>query len=326
MSKKVTIKDIAKLANVSETTVSLVLNDAPSRICVAKKQEIKDIAKKLNYVPNHFARSLSKRKSKTIGLILPNIEKVYFSSIAKHIDEIMRLNGYLVYVISSDENFENDKSSFLQLVNRQVDGIIICLSNDFYDNVDENKKFFSENNFGIPVLFLSRAFDDAENYIVFDNELGGFLATEFFIEKFNSKNIIFISKDLEIYNEKLKYDGYAKALKKYNLDLDRNLIFNLKDYSIENIRKIVENKNIDGIFCCSYFVAFAIVASLNFREDAKIIVYDYSNEKEMFGFKLNYVYDDVKLLSTESCNAMFDLIEGKRRNVQIILEPCFKIV
>lgn len=93
---KITIKDIARMANVSITTVSLVLNNKPSRISEIKKREIKDIALKHNYSPNISARSLVTKSSKTIGLIIPYLENSFFASLAKSIEKESKLH-YLLW-------------------------------------------------------------------------------------------------------------------------------------------------------------------------------------------------------------------------------------
>ena len=97
---KVTLKDIAKIANISSAAVSIILNDKPSRISEEKKAEVKKIASELNYRPNKIARSLLSTSTKTIGILIPDIENPFFSKLVRDIEQMMSIEGYSVYFFS----------------------------------------------------------------------------------------------------------------------------------------------------------------------------------------------------------------------------------
>ena len=139
--KKVRLKDLAQMAGVSETTVSLVLNGRPSRISQAKRDEIEALAELHHYRANHLARSLSTQTTHTIGLIVPDIENPFFATVAKVITNTLSKEGYMVLIANSDESLEADKRLIKELLDRQVDGLILCVSNEsnasqaFYEKV-----------------------------------------------------------------------------------------------------------------------------------------------------------------------------------------------
>src|SRR5690625_2362871 len=122
---RITLKDIAEKANVSISAVSLVLNDKPCRITQEKKDKIKQVAEEYNYSPNQIARSLVTRQTKTLGLIIPDIENIFFSSLAKNIEEKCRKKGYTLIIVNSNDNYQDD-IDLLNLLNaRSVDGIFM---------------------------------------------------------------------------------------------------------------------------------------------------------------------------------------------------------
>lgn len=122
---KVTLKDIAREVGVSPSTVSLVLNGRYVRVSDAKRQAILDCARQKHYVPNQIARSLVSQRSDTLGLIIPNIESRFFSSLAKHLEQRCRKAGYALLIANSDDVPENDVELVCLFVNRDVDGIFL---------------------------------------------------------------------------------------------------------------------------------------------------------------------------------------------------------
>ncbi|MCB6602770.1 LacI family transcriptional regulator, partial [Erysipelatoclostridium ramosum] len=116
-----TIKDIAKKADVSVSTVSLVLNDRPCRVAQETRDTIKDIAKQYNYKVNQTARSLVTRKSNILGLIIPDIENLFFSALCKRMEEYLRELGYALMIVNSNDHAADDSMLIDLLVSRGVD-------------------------------------------------------------------------------------------------------------------------------------------------------------------------------------------------------------
>ncbi|MBV1821656.1 LacI family transcriptional regulator, partial [Bacteroidales bacterium MSK.15.36] len=122
--RKVTMMDIAKMANVSKTTVSMVINNRDSGISKETRKKILDIAEELNYIPNSLARSLSTKKSGTIGIILPDITNPYFSEMARAIEDVANSLGHNVIFCNTDNKEIKEEKYTRLLLSKAVDGII----------------------------------------------------------------------------------------------------------------------------------------------------------------------------------------------------------
>src|SRR6056297_681455 len=130
MSTKVNIKDIALKTGLSITTVSRVLNGKARQYRIGKESQklIEDVAKELNYIPNHFAANLKSGKSNTIGLILPSLDNPFFARIAGIINVEIRKHGYALIISDSNEDAEAEKTELQQFVSRNIEGLIVVPS------------------------------------------------------------------------------------------------------------------------------------------------------------------------------------------------------
>lgn len=324
--KKVRLKDIAKLANVSETTVSLVLNNAPSRISENKKIEIKTIAKELNYRPNFVARSLSMNKTQTIGLIIPDIENPYFSSFSKHVEDNLRNKGYLVFVVNSDDRAENDRTLIKDLKDRQVDGLIICPSLESYRmNEDIQEQL---DAIGVPFVLVDRVFESVvTNQVSYDNEYGGYIATKYLIDQ-GCKEIVCFTGSLLTYNGRQRYDGHVRALNEAGLNVKKANRFE-GDYRYETGyhfgHEVVKRNDVDGVFSCNDLMAYGLLKAMAesgiSQETLKVVGYDNLKQSEMFGIQLTSVSQDIELLAETSCIQLLKQIEDKSFFANTILKP-----
>src|SRR5690606_29253325 len=173
--KKVGLKDIAKELGVSTALVSYVLNDKhPGRINQETARRIKDLAIKLNYRPNHIAKSLKKDRTFTIGLIIADISNLFYSNIARYIEDECKKHNYNVIFGSADENAEKFKELVHVMLSRQVDGIILAAPKDTEDTL----MYLRDQ--GIPFVLVDRYFPEVTdiNTIGINNYLASYAVVE----------------------------------------------------------------------------------------------------------------------------------------------------
>lgn len=151
----VTQSDIAKALNLSRETVSKALNGNP-HVSSATIDKVNKVAKEMGYVPNHFARSLVSRNSKTIGIVVPKISHSFFSNIVEFLYKDIINRGYYAIPMISFENKNNEILNIQTLFSMNVDGIIANISQDF---TDENIYLESVRR-GIPVVFFDRVIEN----------------------------------------------------------------------------------------------------------------------------------------------------------------------
>ena len=119
----VTIYDVAREAKVSMATVSRVLNGNPN-VKPETRKKVKDIIERLDYRPNAVARGLASKKTTTVGVIIPDISNLYYSSLARGLDDIAEMYNYQTIITNTDNDPEKERDAFLGLVSKQVDGIV----------------------------------------------------------------------------------------------------------------------------------------------------------------------------------------------------------
>jgi LacI family transcriptional regulator len=215
MGKKVTIKDIARIANVSHTTVSRALNNK-SRIRHETKEKILSIAKELNYRPDFIARSLVMKRTKTLGLVITTISNPFYIELAQGIEATARGLGYNIILCSTHHDLSVEKQYIDMLRSKGVDGIIFTSAH----MGDPNIVALAEEAF--PIILVNRrtyhpVVKEKVDYVGVDNILGGFLAVEHLIRLGHRRiGVIGGSSESSVGLERL--EGGKKALKAYGLE------------------------------------------------------------------------------------------------------------
>ena len=163
-----------------------MLNDRPCRVAQQTRDTIKDIAKQYNYKVNQTARSLVTRKSNILGLIIPDIENLFFSALCKRMEEYLRELGYALMIVNSNDHAADDSMLIDLLVSRGVDGLGITVSNESFQDETIRKKLAS---LSIPYVMIDRMYPDLNcSKVYFDNESGAYMAIEKLSEKRPQKN------------------------------------------------------------------------------------------------------------------------------------------
>lgn len=249
MTKPATIKDIAKQLNISISTVSRAMRNAPD-VNNDTKKAVMALAEELNYQPNRLALSLRQKQTHTIGVIVPNLDYV-LSMMVRGIDEVALEAGYTVMVCQSNESFGREIVNTRRLLDSLVDGFIISVSSET-KSFDHFKKIQERD---IPMVVFDRVTPHLIAPTVhLDNEEGGFLATEHLLEQ-GYKRIAILAgpKNLGISNSRM--DGYMNALKKYKIKPDPSLIIHCdfnQDYAFFATEELLAlKKRPDAIFTIS---------------------------------------------------------------------------
>ena len=145
--KQTTIKDIANELNLHFTTVARALRNHPD-VNSKTKELVLQTAKRLNYTPNHIASSLKSKKTKTIGVIVPDIRHDFFAAAISGIEKVAHQFGYIIMVCQSNESFEREKINVSALASNQVAGLAVSIAQDT-KNGDHFQQLIDE---GIPVV------------------------------------------------------------------------------------------------------------------------------------------------------------------------------
>lgn len=210
--KEVTIYDIAQKLKISSSTVSRALKDDP---VVSKKtrKKIFDMAEKMGYRSNLFARNLRNQKTNTIGVIVPRLNSYFMSTVIAGIEKVLNAAGYSLLISQSSESMEKEVVSARSMFNNRVDGLLVSLAYDT-DDMKHFENFYKKN---IPLLFFDRITrHEGSTNVAIDNHMAAYEATKHLIEGGN-KRIIHITAPLKrnVYIDRLQ--GYKQALADYNI-------------------------------------------------------------------------------------------------------------
>lgn len=248
MKAKATLKQIAKELNVSVSTVSKALNDSPE-ISELTKIRIKEYAKLKNYKPNVIGLNLKNRKTKTIGVIIPNILNSFFAKVFSGIEKVADEKGYNVIMCISNESLEKESHTLEMLSNGTIDGFIVSISEEA-QKLHEYSHFKDIINEGTPIVMFDRIADEVEcDKVIVDDFDSAMDATQYLID-LGCKNIALFSSVDNLSVGKLRTEGYLKALKDNNIEINQNIILRTdsEDDLNNKIETVFDNNTIDGIF------------------------------------------------------------------------------
>jgi LacI family transcriptional regulator len=276
MKRKVTLKQIAKELDVSISTVSKSLRDSPE-ISEDTRLKVQAFAKLYHYRPNLIALSLKNKKTKTIGIIIPEIVHHFFATVISGIEHVANDKGYNVIVCLSDESFDKEVINMEMLANGSIDGFIMSLSKETQQRKDFHH--ISEViNQGMPVVLFDRVTNDVLcDKVIIDDKLAAYNAVESLINN-GMKKIGLITTVDYVSVGKLRTDGYLQALQNHGILRDEKLIVKIED--IENcsnqIEELLGESGVDSIFAVNeLFAVTAIKAAkklkMNVPEDIAVI-------------------------------------------------------
>ena len=324
-NKKSNIKDVAKKAGISATTVSAYLNkSAPVNVKTAKR--IKEAIEELNYKPNLIARSLKQKRSKTLGFVFPDIENPFFIRLIKKAEEIAYNRGYNVTLCISENNAEKEKKYLEMLKGKLVDGYIVIPTSSIRS--EEYSLLLDGEN----VVFIDR-YSHIKNEVCvkLDNVLGSKLAIKYLIS-LGHKRIGIVNIPLEITPGIERFEGYKITLKENKIKFDPDLV-KFADYSIKgSYQKTKELLALDekptaifstGIMTSVGALKYLRESNINIPDEISFIsfddLYDYS---ELLRFKPTIIKQPVEKIAESAIGILLKKIANKKiKNRNIIIEP-----
>lgn len=248
MKSKATLKQIAKELHVSVSTVSKALNDSPE-ISEQTKIKVQEYAKLKNYKPNIIGLNLKNRKTKTIGVIIPNILNPFFAKVFTGIEKVAEGRGYNVITCISNESIEKEINTLDVLSNGTIDGFILSVSEEA-QKLQEYNHFNEIINDGTPIVMFDRISDDVEcDKVIVDDFDSAKDATQHLINT-GCKRIALFSAIDNLSVGKLRAQGFFKALEQNKWAIDQNLIV-LTDSETDfdaKAKSVFETQKIDGVF------------------------------------------------------------------------------
>jgi DNA-binding LacI/PurR family transcriptional regulator len=258
----ITITDLARELNISPSTVSRALNNHPA-INNETKKAVTELAARLNYRPNLQALNLLKKKTNTIGVVIPDITSYFYSSIITGIQDFFNPLGYNLILGQSNESYEEERKIIHTFSSVRVDGILIAPASNTI-NVNHLKKLTEDH---IPVVIFDRDCEDIDVDKVFVNEYSGaFQAVDYLVQSGCSK-IAHLGGVTNISTSRHRMQGYFDALKKNKIPVRDEFIVICEGFTPEDganaVQKLLSLNEIpDAVFAVSDSVAIGAMHAI----------------------------------------------------------------
>lgn len=320
----VTMKDIAKKAQVSVNTVSRALNDKPD-ISETTKEKIQEIAKQLNYKRNILARNLRTTKTKTIGVVISDNSNPFFAKVLKGIQDATNGQGYQIILCNTEEKYEKEEEAVRLLLELRIAGLLITPTQARIDNLLELKQL------GVPFVLLARKIENImANYVVCDDVPGAYIATSYIIQQGHRK-IAFLGGLSGISDAKGRLEGYKQALSENQVEFNPFLVragcFD-PETGYEAMKQILmEQERPTAVFCFSDYVAMGAIKAiqekqLEIPEDIAVVGYDDIEFATYLKIPLTTIKNPKYSMGVEATKLLLGIIEGKiTQPQQVILKP-----
>ena len=314
--KSVSIDDIAKYAGVSKSTVSRILSNK-GKFAEDTRDKVLQVVKKLNYSPSMIARSLRNRRTKAVGLLLPNIANPFFSEIMKGVEDVASENGYVVILCSSNEDTEKEFMYFHIFENRWIDGIIYSGVTGTKEEAQNIRVVLEQE---IPVVLMDREIEDYfASVVMIDNEKAAYDATTYCLE-LGHKRIGFIAAPLKVRIFAKRLEGYRKALQKYGIEFDESLVvednMTIKSGSLAGKELLARKDPPTAIFGSNDLMAIGAIkeiqgSGLKVPENISIIGFDDILTASLVTPSLTTIAQPKYEMGVEAMNLLIRMIEKK---------------
>lgn len=311
-----TIRDVAKESGVSVATVSRVLNQT-GYVHEDTRKKVMAAVDKLKYSPNEVARSLYKKKSKLIGLLLPDITNPFFPQLARGVEDEMQKGGYRLLFGNSDENAEKEMDYLNTFIQNNVVGII---------SATNNKTKTNYKDLSIPVVFLDRTSSDYPS-VYADGKEGGRIAAEEIVKR-GSKRITLLKGPAHIQPAQDRFQGALEALSQSTVDFH---VMSTTSFAFEDAEKWAKElfatyPDTDGVLASNDIVATAVLHEAlrlgkSIPEDLQIIGFDDIPQSSLLFPSLSTIRQPAYEMGKEAATLLVKLINKENVQQQHIQMP-----
>lgn len=287
----VSIKDVAREAGVSIATVSRVLNDVDV-VNEDTKKKVQDAIKKLGYRPNIVARSLKTQRTRTVGILIPDISSQFYPEIVRGTEDVANIYDYNIMLCNSDSDLEKEKEYLRVLKEKMVDGVLY-MSSSLEPQIVELIKELELTTVLVETTDKDKTFPS----VSIDNREAAYDAVMYLMNKGNKKiAYIGVHKD-EVNAAAVRYFGYEDALKEKGIEINENLIYfgELKAHEgYEAVNKFLDKEQFDAVFCTSDEIAMGAINALRERgikvpEEVEVVGFDNIYSSSIFYPKLTTI-------------------------------------
>ena len=313
MEKKCTLKDLAKILNLAVSTVSKAINNSPE-ISELTKIKVQNTARLYNYTPNKSAQNLKSKRTKTIGVIVPDLLSHFFAMAIHGIETEANSKGYKIIICLSNESRDKESESINTLINGSVDGLIISLSKETQITGDYGH-FEEALKYNFPIVLFDRTFERMIcDKISINDQLAAKEATEHLL-KTGCKNIIILSTISGTSGGEKRKMGYLDGLKNTGI---QSCILNIENYNsfekllLQQLRDI----KVDGIMAADELSAistikYALKNSFKIPEDISVIGFTNGILAENYVPSLTAVDQQAKEQGIMAANTLIKRLERK---------------
>ncbi|MDQ0169524.1 LacI family transcriptional regulator [Paenibacillus tundrae] len=310
-----TIKDVANLAGVSVATVSRVINDR-GYVHADTRKKVEDAVKALNFSPNEVARSLYKRKSKLIGLLLPDIANPYFPQLARGVEDRMQEQDYRLIFGNSDEDERKEQDYIQTFIQNNVVGVISS-TNYPHSSIYENLK--------IPVVFLDRTSLDRPS-VYADGREGGRLAAKEIIRR-GSSRITVMQGPTHIRPAQDRFEGAIETIRAAGLDyrVIQTTSFSFNEAGVWAEELFKKYADTDGVIASNDIAAMAVLHEAarigrKVPEDVQVIGFDDIPMSGLLSPALSTIRQPAYEMGREAAGLLIKLVEQNAiedKNIQL---------
>jgi len=316
MTKKISIKDIARELDLSITTVSFVINGKGEEMGIseATTNKVMDLIKKRDYTPNNAARLLRTGKSNTIGLIVEDLGNYFFGNVAKVIELEASKRGYNVFLSSTDNSTKTAKELIRKMRNSSVDGLIITPTKGLKDELE---KLLADH---VPFVLLDRQIAEVDtNYVVLNNHQGAYDLTKHLIGN-GYEDIGFVTIVSEMSQMEERERGYRDAMQEAGLGVDKAQVLKVRfddpyDEVVSAIAAFVKKrKGLDALFfATNYLGVFGIEAlkkvKIKIPYDMAVVSFDDNDLFRLFTPSITVAAQPIREIAVAAIDLLLSVIK-----------------
>jgi LacI family transcriptional regulator len=321
----VKLKDVAKAAQVSEATASLALNGS-SLVREETRNRVRKAAEELGYAPNAIAQGLARKRSKTIGLIVPDIESAYYGKVVRCVNDEVRNAGYGLILAISNDSPEAEKQIVDSFISQRVEGIIIVPMHRYNEALSYFKKIRKS---GISCVFMTAHYPQVEAACVMaDLEDGTYKLVKYLLD-LGHRKIIFMGGPKKIVATSYRLEGYKGAFNERGLKVDESLLLEYERLDYEQgydgtLNLIKAGVRADAIITINDSIALGVINAFRSNDidvPGSISVAGYDNMifSRISPVPITTVSQNIEQMSWKAVSLLLDQINNKIVSTEMLL-------